>query len=155
VYVAPVLSELTVSFCDFLVIQRHVRLSSGVHPTSVEVVLFRADPDVLCAPSATMAGPYVTGGALPSRPHCPAMGVINELQMREGRWVNFFVLNGIQIVRFVVVHSVEPACGMAEAMYGETQGAHDNSDDFVERVSTSRVLEPMGYIVSDIDMAEA
>jgi len=150
VYVAPVLSDLTVAFCASFVIQRHVRLNNGAQPTSVEVVLFRADPDVLYAPTATVASPYVWGGALPSRPHSRAMGVLNALQLRAGRWVNFCVLNGMQVVRFVFVHPVVAACGMAEAMYGHTLGAQRNADEVAECIGTSRFLKPVASILFEV-----
>jgi len=78
------------------------------------------------------------------------MGVLNALQMRAGRWVNFCVLNGMHVVRLVFVHPVVAECGMAEAMYGDTLGAQRNAGEVSECIGKSRFLKPVASIVFEV-----
>jgi len=153
VYVSPVLNELTVAFSASFVIQRHARLNGGAQLPTVEVFFFLADPDVLYAQDATIASPYVWGGLSRTGPYAPAIALLNQLQLRAGRWVNFCMLNGMQVVRFIFVHPVAAECDVADAILGDSVDIKRSVGGAFGQVGPSNVLKPVASMLFDVASA--
>lgn len=144
-YMAPVLNQLSIAFCASFAVYKSV-MHTGKEPATVEVVLFKADEAYVYGEEHALAGRY-RWGAQTSNLDSPAWGVLNAVQMRGGRSVNWCVLNGMQVVRLMGLHPVVVECGIDEAMFGEVlSGSESLYDDHGRMLH----FEPVGSLVFDV-----
>jgi len=150
-YFVPVLNDVSIFSCASFALAKHTAKDKDgrlVEPAKVEVVLFRATP-IVYDPTKSLAGRHVFGGPNPSRPLNPALGVLNLLQLRAGRFVNWVTMCGLQVMRLICVHPVAAETGIAWGMLGGAVDGTRSVSDVFHPDGRNR-MEPLGSITFEV-----
>jgi len=151
IYYVPILDETSVFRCASFALAKHtVKDNNGrlASPDKVEVMLFRA-PRGVYDRATTMAGRHVFGAGFLTADMNPALGVLNLLQMKAGRFCNWVIMCGTHAMRVLCVHPVAEATGLAGAMLGgAVDGARSVSNVFGPDARNR--MEEVGSLTFDV-----
>jgi len=154
-YYVPIINETSIFCCASFALAKHTVADEDgrrVEPSQVEVLLCRA-PERVYDPAHTKAGRHVFGGPHPKGELNPVLGVLNLLQLRAGRFVNWVTMCGMQVMRLLTVHPVAVETGLAGAMLGEVTDAARNVANVFHADGRSQ-MEVVGSFTFDVLPAE-